>query len=196
MICPIGDENTPIRKDSDTVLEKIIMPVVQKIDYTHIRADKMPNPGVITNQIIELLIEAPLVIADLTGPNANVFYELAVRHVIQKPCIMMMRKGQKIPFHVMPTRIIFFEITNSQEIKEAKNLLTEQIKIIDNGQYSNLNPISQAKNNDIAHKMLQNCGDAKNDSINSNIWVYCRVKLNSKFYEKRSFQSECYTQLS
>jgi hypothetical protein len=36
----------------------------------------MPNSGVITNQVIQALIDSPLVIADLTGGNPNVFYEL------------------------------------------------------------------------------------------------------------------------
>jgi hypothetical protein len=165
VICPIGDENTQTRKDSDKVLEEIIIPVIQEFNFTPLRADKISSPGMITSQIIDLLIDVPLVIADLTGSNANVFYELAVRHVIQKPCIMMIKKGQNIPFYVIPTRIVIFDYTNSQEIEEAKRLLKQQIMSIYNGQYSNLNPIAQANNNDIVYKMLLNRGDSKNDLL-------------------------------
>jgi hypothetical protein len=52
----------------------------------------------------------PLVVADLTDGNANVSYELALRHVVGKPVVQMVAKGQQIPFDVMDTRTISFDI--------------------------------------------------------------------------------------
>jgi len=50
-----------------------------------IRADKISEPGIITTQIIGHIVDAELVIADLTDKNPNVFYELAIRHAIRNP---------------------------------------------------------------------------------------------------------------
>ncbi len=74
VIAPIGEPRSDIRKRSDQVLEHIIRPVVESCGYKAVRADDIPQPGMITNQIIQHVVDAPLVIADLTGQNANIFY--------------------------------------------------------------------------------------------------------------------------
>jgi hypothetical protein len=46
IICPIGEEETPIRKRSDQLLRHIFEPVVNKCGYHAIRADKISKPGI------------------------------------------------------------------------------------------------------------------------------------------------------
>ena len=90
VICPIGEEGTDIRERSDEILDEVITPAVTECGYeSPVRADKISIPGIITSQIIQQIIDADLVIADLTKHNANVFYELAVRHCVQKPVILL-----------------------------------------------------------------------------------------------------------
>jgi hypothetical protein len=73
--------------------------VLETLGYSTIkRADQMPEPGMITNQIIQQLLTCDLVVADLAGSNANVFYELAIRHAARKPSIHLFLPQQKIPF--------------------------------------------------------------------------------------------------
>lgn len=55
------------------------------------------TPGIITNQVIQEVINAPMAVADLTGYDANACYELAVRHMVKKPLVQMITKGEKIP---------------------------------------------------------------------------------------------------
>ena len=76
VICPIGEPKTEIRIRSDKVYKFIINPVIEKLDgydLKVIRADKISSPGVITDQIIQHLLEDILVIADLSDSNPNVF---------------------------------------------------------------------------------------------------------------------------
>ena len=95
IIAPIGAEDSEIRKRSDTVFKHIIEPVAQECGYKPIRADHISDPGIITDQIIEHIVKDPLGIVDLTGHNANVFYELAIRHATRKPSVQMISgKGQ------------------------------------------------------------------------------------------------------
>jgi len=54
------------------------------------------------------LVKADLVVSDLSGLNANVMYELALRHSIRKPCIMICLEGQQLPFDLYDKRTIFF----------------------------------------------------------------------------------------
>ncbi len=85
VIAPIGDEGSETRKRSDQILNHVITPTALSCGYEAIRADKISKSGMITMQIIQHLLDVPLVIADLTDYNPNVFYELAIRHVVNPP---------------------------------------------------------------------------------------------------------------
>ena len=131
VISPIGSEDSEIRKRSDQVFNHIITPTVYKFGYKPIRADQIPEPGIITSQIIQSVVDSALVIADLTGRNPNVFYELAIRHAIKKPYIQLIRKGENIPFDVAATRTIFIDIHDLDVAEKAKQELESQIKSIE-----------------------------------------------------------------
>jgi hypothetical protein len=90
-ITPIGEADTEQRMHSDLFLGSIVEPALESLKLTVVRADKIDRPGVITKQVIEYLIKARLVIADLSYHNPNVFYELAVRHMLKKPVVQIMR---------------------------------------------------------------------------------------------------------
>ena len=115
--CAHRRRGSDIRKRSDQVLEHIIRPVVESCGYKAVRADEMPEPGIIANQIIRHVVDDPLVIADLTGQNANVFYELAIRHAIRKPLVQIINKVKDIPFDISSMRTI---VVNHQEIALKK----------------------------------------------------------------------------
>jgi hypothetical protein len=85
VIAPIGEPASEIRKRSDQVFTYVITPAVQECGYTALRADQISEPGLIDSQVIERIVNDPLVIADLTGHNPNVFYELALRHALSLP---------------------------------------------------------------------------------------------------------------
>ena len=62
------------------------MPVMAEFpNYQVKRADHDPRPGLIDSQLINDLLNAELVIADLSFVNPNVFYEIGIRHMAQKP---------------------------------------------------------------------------------------------------------------
>ena len=111
VISPIGAEGTDIRERADQVLHYVIEPAAQSFNYGVVRADAISTPGMITSQVIEHVLNSPLVIADLTDHNPNVFYELAVRHFVRKPYIQLMDRTQSLPFDVAGYRTIFFELT-------------------------------------------------------------------------------------
>lgn len=77
-----------------------------------VRADGIDKPGVITRQVIQYLVEARLVIADLSFHNPNVFYELAVRHMVRKPVVQLIQKSESIPFDVNQLRTIVIDNTD------------------------------------------------------------------------------------
>ncbi|MCX6692447.1 MAG: hypothetical protein NTW33_10500, partial [Methanoregula sp.] len=144
VICPIGDEGGDERKWSDDLLDCIITPVVEKMGYQKpIRADHINESGIITRQIIDLLIESDLVIADLSYRNPNVCYELAVRHVAKRPFIHMIKNGHKIPFDTASNRAITVDI-DIRSANKAKKELERHISSIESGNIETDNPIGTA----------------------------------------------------
>ena len=126
VISPIGEEKSEIRIRADQILKHIIDPVAKECGFRAIRADKISKPGIITNQVIQHIIDDPLVIADLTDKNPKVFYELAIRHSIRKPLVQIIKKGEDIPFDVSVMRTIPIDHHNLDNVEEAKKEMKKQ----------------------------------------------------------------------
>lgn len=161
VISPIGEEGSETRTRSDQILKHIITQPVLQLGYEVIRADKISEPGIITTQIIEYIVDAELVIADLTDHNPNVFYELAIRHAMRKPLVQMIRKGDVIPFDVAATRVIQFDLHNLDSVAAAKEEISSQVKSIEIGGSEVQNPISVS----LDLKVLKESGDAEERSL-------------------------------
>ena len=79
---------------------------MEPFKLTVIRADGIDKPGVITKQVIEYLLKSRLVIVDLSHHNPNVFYELAIRHMMRLPVVQIIRTADKIPFDINQMRTV------------------------------------------------------------------------------------------
>jgi hypothetical protein len=114
--------------------------------YEPIRADKLPEPGKITRQVIDHIVRDNLVIADLTDSNPNVFYELGICHAIRKPVILLMLDGQTAPFDLHEMRRISIHHYDQEIIVKAKIELEKQIAFVEqhtSGKLSTLhNPVA------------------------------------------------------
>ncbi|MDD4858823.1 MAG: hypothetical protein PHR56_01260 [Dehalococcoidales bacterium] len=144
VICPIDNPNTPVRHRSDLILDFIITPVIEELGYEATRADAIATPGVITSQIIQRIMYDDLVVADLSGGNPNVYYELAVRHMTKKPIVQLVAEGERLSFDVSVQRTISFNYQDLRSVDECKKRLKEQILNVEKDPTKVDSPISQA----------------------------------------------------
>ncbi len=145
VIAPIGDPDTEIRKRSDQVLKHIITPAAKACGYDEVlRADKISEPGIITSQVIEHIINDSMVVADLTGPNPNVLYELAIRHAIRKPLVQLIQKGERVPFDVAATRVVYLDHRDLDSADAAREEITKHMRAAEKDPTQVDNPISIA----------------------------------------------------
>lgn len=142
VIAPIGETDSDTRKRSDQVLRHIIRPAAKECGYKAVRADEIDKPGIITSQVIQHVVSDPLVIADLSETNPNVFYELAVRHAIKRPLVQIIQKGERIPFDVAGTRTVHFDHHDLDSVETAKNEIIDQIKALEKDPSDIETPIS------------------------------------------------------
>jgi hypothetical protein len=116
LIAPIGEDASEERKHSDMMLEALISRALENSELKVIRADRIGNPGMISGQVIQYLLKAGLVIADLSFHNPNVFYELAIRHMIGKPTVHIIRKEDPIPFDLKDFRTIVVDTRDKYDL--------------------------------------------------------------------------------
>ena len=131
VIAPIGEPESETRKRSDQILKHVIEPATKECGYIALRADHISEPGIITSQVIQHVVDDPLVIADLTDRNPNVSYELALRHAIKKPLVQVIKKGESIPFDVAGTRTIHVDHHDLDSVQEAKTEIAKQIRAVE-----------------------------------------------------------------
>jgi EAL domain-containing protein (putative c-di-GMP-specific phosphodiesterase class I) len=110
VVSPIGAEGSDEREHADAVLQTIIRPAAARLDLHVVRADQIADPGNITDQVVTHLVEAAIVVADLTFRNPNVFWELGVRHAFGLPVVLLARDGELLPFDVAAERVIFLTL--------------------------------------------------------------------------------------
>ncbi|MBC6128103.1 hypothetical protein HCA00_04805 [Listeria booriae] len=131
LVCPIGDEKSDTRTNSDNLLKHIIQPVCEENGFEVIRVDKEHGIDRIDNTILEHLNTADLVIVDMTEHNPNVFYEFGYRHATGKPLIPVKKKDTgAIPFDVANLRTTFYSM-DVNDVEEAKEKLNQTISNLD-----------------------------------------------------------------
>lgn len=147
VVGPIGDGGSEPRTHADWLLQGIIGPVFAESfpDFEVLRADQIRAPGDINSQIITRLMDAELVIADMSLHNANAFYELAIRHMVRKPTIHMIDKGWKIPFDVAPYRAIHFSRKEYSDLTAARAELASVVREVIQPGFNVENPVTHAR---------------------------------------------------
>lgn len=107
------------------IFEQVIAPACEKYGITAVRADGIAHAGDINDQICRHVIDSDLVIADVSGGNPNVMYELGLRHITGKPTIHVGEAGQ-LPFDIASIRTIRYQRARSHLAgarKEIENAL-------------------------------------------------------------------------
>jgi len=103
---PTGIHGTgaPAEIDFDALWDKVYVPVLAAMDYLPVRADRDIG-ALIISQMLQRLAMADLVVADLTLPNANVYYEVGVRHAARRSgCVLTSAEWTKPLFDLAQMR--------------------------------------------------------------------------------------------
>ena len=98
--------------DFDAVYRDLIAPAIQEAGLELLRADEEQTGGIIHKPMFERLILCEFAVADLTNANANVFYELGLRHAVRPAStVLIFAEGAgQLPFDVAPLRAIPYKL--------------------------------------------------------------------------------------
>ncbi|MFN3986292.1 MAG: TRAFs-binding domain-containing protein [Rhodocyclaceae bacterium] len=119
--------------DFDAVYQQLIAPAVQAAGLAPLRADEEQAGGVIHKAMFERLILCEFAVADLTSANANVFYELGIRHALRPATTQLLfaeGRGQ-LPFDVGLLRGLPYRLGEDgrpKHVSEDMATLTSKLK--------------------------------------------------------------------
>lgn len=101
--------------DFDSVYRELIAPAVEAAGLEPLRADQELIGGTIHKPMYERLVLADYAIADLTTANANVFYELGVRHAVRPySTVLISANTNRVPFDLAPDRVLAYSLSGGR----------------------------------------------------------------------------------
>jgi hypothetical protein len=125
-IAPLRGDDSATRERSQDVYASLVIPAAKQAGFfpDFILDDE---PGTIMNHIVRSIKTARVVVADLTGNNFSVGYELAFAHMVRKPTIPLIKSGSAMPFDVQTMRAVEYDYTNRGTLRAAIPRLVEQL---------------------------------------------------------------------
>lgn len=119
--------------DFNQVYELLIKPAIEACDIEPIRADEELLGGAIHIPMFERLILCDYAIADLTSLNANVFYELGLRHAIKAHTTIPIFAFEKdLPFDLKMQRVLNYSLDETGKLIDVK---ADKSKLIEHLEY-------------------------------------------------------------
>ena len=137
VLMPFGQKPDPAGGaaiDFDRIYHDALEPAIEAADMQPIRADEERTGGIIHKAMFERLLLCDYAVADLTTANANVFYELGVRHTARPATTLtIFATHQKIPFDVNFLRSMPYDLGENNafgdvEAKALREAVTAKLK--------------------------------------------------------------------
>ncbi|MDE2038439.1 MAG: hypothetical protein KGO96_02850 [Elusimicrobia bacterium] len=94
----------------DAYYKEIFIPAIKDAGMEPVRADELFSTGTVIEQIWEQIKKAKILLADLSGKNANVFYEMGLAHAQGKAVVFTAASLDDVPFDLRHLRVVIYDI--------------------------------------------------------------------------------------
>lgn len=111
----------PFSTDFDDVYT-IIKEICESVGLHCHRADEVWKDSAIIQDVFDLIFTSSIIIADLSGKNPNVFYEIGIAHTLGKFVVPIAQSTNDIAFDVGHHRVLKYSLDSDGKVKLKKNL--------------------------------------------------------------------------
>jgi hypothetical protein len=113
----------------DAEYERVIKPSIEDAGLVCVRGDEIYTRQSILHDIWHSLRKARLVVAELSGRNPNVMYEIGLAHAIGKPIVLLTRNEEDVPFDLRALRYLYYDPNNPFWGPDLRAELTRLVKL-------------------------------------------------------------------
>lgn len=120
----------PLSEPFVTIYRDLVLPAAEKLDMTCQNAAEIFGPGHIVSDVRYLIGQARVVVAELTGRNPNVFYELGIAHALGKPVVQLTQDIGDVPFDIRHLRTLPYQWREEwppQELDRLRDQLSSHL---------------------------------------------------------------------
>ena len=131
VIMPFGIKNDKEgnKVDFNKIYKNLIKPTIEEINLSCLRCDEISKAGMIHKDMFNHIYNSDIAIVDISVLNANVFYELGMRHALKKSVTVIIKsKNTPIPFNITGMRLIEYDEENTESQKITKVEIQNFIK--------------------------------------------------------------------
>ena len=101
----------PFQPELSAVYQDHIKLVASRLQLTVARADDFFTTHSVTDDIWAAILDSRIVIADCTGRNPNVFYEIGIAHTLGKPVVLLAQNADDVPFDLRHRHYLEYQFT-------------------------------------------------------------------------------------
>lgn len=117
------------KKDLEVVYNDFVKPCIEKLGLQCVRGDDIFGDNIIMEDIIRLIKDSTILVADLTYRNPNVFYELGLAHAFGKKVLLLAQSMDDVPFDLRYRRVCLYEYS-PKGCKKLENEMADHIKTL------------------------------------------------------------------
>ena len=125
VLMPFGtkpDQGSNVLINFDAIYDRVIKPAIEDVGLKAIRADEEKFGGIIHKLMFERLLICDFAVADLTTANANVYYELGIRHAMRPwSTVLIYADGVRLPFDLGPVRALPYQLDGAGNPSAAES---------------------------------------------------------------------------
>ena len=112
----------------DRYYQEIYTSAIKEAGFEPVRGDELFHTGSVVEQIWEQIEKAKVLIADLSGKNPNVFYELGLAHAARKPVVLTAGNLEDVPFDLRHLRVIIYDIREPEWASRLRQSVTDYLR--------------------------------------------------------------------
>jgi nucleoside 2-deoxyribosyltransferase len=115
----------------DARFDDTISPAIERAGFTPYRADRDRTAAIPIDRVQAAIFEADVVLADITGRNPNVWYEVGFAIALDKPLILLSKKGKKphLPFNIQHRQVLFYRTESLTDLRRLQDEVTERLQL-------------------------------------------------------------------
>lgn len=117
----------PFKSPFDDYYAEVIRPAAIDAGFAIARSDEIYSPGAFVQTIWEQVVGADAIIAEMTGANANVLYELGLSHAIAKKVIMLTQRIEDVPSDLRHINCIVYDTTSVNWAEQTRNAIQRML---------------------------------------------------------------------